>query len=84
MKKVLHYSLIEIASFLWLEPGTNISDCVAAHCMTAICESFDPNYIIESNKELEGMNHYALRYQHQIDQDNFPHSTYVASDSWGH
>ena len=66
----LHYLLVEIASSLRLEPeilipklrkeGTNVSDHIAAHCMTAICESVDPSYIVESNKELEGMHHFDL------------------------
>ena len=63
--EVFYYSLAHIACVLGLKPQTlipklhkenvNICDRVAADCMAAICESFDPNFIVEPNRELEGI-----------------------------
>ena len=54
-------SLTDIACVLGLKPETlipklrkenvNVSDRVAADCMDAICESLDPNFIVECNRD---------------------------------
>ena len=62
-KEVLCYSLQDIALALKLNPAAlmsklyeqNINDHVAKECMSAICDSVDANFVVESNMQIEGM-----------------------------